>query len=113
MDSHDELVPRTNLIDLLNISDSGERRKRKAGVDWPPHVLIGRKVYYRRESLSAWLRQRESIAPDHRNLGDHLGGVVAALRAAKVLPDPAQPLTSNQAILLSRLMGADERVSLK
>ena len=58
MDADNELVPRTNLLDEFGISDSCERRRRKEGADWPPHLLIGRKVYYRRESLCDWLRQR-------------------------------------------------------
>jgi hypothetical protein len=98
MNPPNELVPRALLIDEFRISDSCERRRRKEGVDWPPHVLIGRKVYYRRESLCDWLLQRESIVPGRGGVGNELDGLVVALRRAKVL---------------SRLMDADEQVSTK
>ncbi len=55
-----DLLPRRKVLTDWGISDSSERRNRKEGRDWPPHVLIGRKIYYRRESLAAWLRRRES-----------------------------------------------------
>ena len=60
MDADSELVPRTILLDEFGISDSSERRRRREGADWPPHLLIGRKVLHRRESLSDWLHRRES-----------------------------------------------------
>jgi hypothetical protein len=103
MDADSELVPRTILLDEFGISDSCERRRRKEGADWPPHLLIGRKVYYRRESLSDWLRQRESATQSVQRGLDRTGdaeAMTAVLRRAKVLADAAPPLTSQQVLLL-------------
>jgi hypothetical protein len=105
MDADSELVPRTSLLDEFGISDSCERRRRKEGADWPPHLLIGRKVYYRRESLSDWLRQRESVPKSlHQGLDrtDDAEAMTAVLRQAKVLADAAPPLTGEQALMLRR-----------
>jgi hypothetical protein len=104
MDADSELVTRTILIDEFGISDSCERRRRKQGTDWPPHLLIGRKVYYRRESLSDWLRQRESAPQAVRDRTDEAEAMTTVLRQAKVLADSAPPLTPEQALLLRQLM---------
>jgi hypothetical protein len=116
MDADSELVPRTNLLDEFGISDSCERRQRKEGTDWPPHLLIGRKVYYRRESLSHWLRQRESV-PKTFNQGldrsDDAEAMTTALRQAKVLADSAPPLTPEQTLLLHQLMRGTTGVRTK
>ena len=58
-------------------TDSCERRRRKEGADWPPHLLIGRKVYYRREILSDWLRQRESATQSVQRGLDRTGDAEA------------------------------------
>ncbi len=106
MDADNELVPRTNLLDEFGISDSCERRRRKEGADWPPHLLIGRKVYYRRESLSGWLRQRESATQAvHQGLDgtDDAEAMTVILRLAKAAP----PLSPEQARLLLRHLMRD------
>jgi hypothetical protein len=104
MDADSELVPRTILIDEFGISDSCERRRRKEGADWPPHLLIGKKVYYRRESLDDWLRHREAATQSvpREPVDDNADAEVmtAILRRAKVLADAAPPLTSQQVLLL-------------
>ena len=28
--------------------------------DWPPHLLIGKKIYYRQSQVEAWVRRREA-----------------------------------------------------
>jgi hypothetical protein len=116
MDADSELVPRTILLDEFNISDSCERRQRKEGADWPPHLLIGRKVYYRRESLSDWLRQRESVPKDlnqGRDRTDDAEAMTAVLRQAKVLADSAPPLTAEQARMLRHLLQEKAGVAAK
>jgi phytoene dehydrogenase-like protein len=116
MDADSELVPRTILLDEFGISDSCERRRRKEGADWPPHLLIGRKVYYRRESLSDWLRQRESATQSVQRGLDRTGdaeAMTAVLRQAKVLADAAPPLTAEQALLLRHLMRDTAGVATK
>ncbi len=72
------LVPRSEAILLLGVSDSTERRLRAEDPDWVPHIRIGRKVYYRREDLMQWLNQRHSApkhyrpAPDQAALDRHI-----------------------------------------
>jgi len=62
MQPTDQLIPRAQLLDELCISDSSERRRRKAGRDWPAHITIGKKVYYRRSRVDEWIAQREACA---------------------------------------------------
>ena len=59
-DTASELMTRRQFLKELELSDSTERRGRTGGGEWPPHLLIGKKVYYRRESLDDWLRHREA-----------------------------------------------------
>lgn len=45
---------------LVRLSPSGERRNRHEQVDWPPHVEIGRKIFYRRAGVMQWLERQEA-----------------------------------------------------
>jgi hypothetical protein len=45
---------------LTHLSPSGERTHRRNQADWPPHVQIGRKVFYRRAGVMGWLEGQES-----------------------------------------------------
>jgi predicted DNA-binding transcriptional regulator AlpA len=57
-----DVLSRRQFLEELGISDSSERRKRKkGGHTWPPHLFIGRKVYYRRSAVDDWLRRQEAI----------------------------------------------------
>ncbi len=60
MDADSALVPRAELLKQLGISDSSEWRQRNGTADWPPHLVIGKKIYYRRSQINAWLRRREA-----------------------------------------------------
>ena len=60
MDADSALVPRAELLKQFRISDSSEWRQRNGAADWPPHVVIGKKIYYRRSQIDAWLRRREA-----------------------------------------------------
>ena len=60
MDADSSLIPRAELLKKFQISDASERRRRSGAADWPPHVLIGKKIYYRRSQIDAWLRRREA-----------------------------------------------------
>jgi predicted DNA-binding transcriptional regulator AlpA len=60
VDADSSLIPRAELLKKFQISDASERRRRSGAVDWPPHVLIGKKIYYRRSQIDAWLRRREA-----------------------------------------------------
>ena len=50
--THTELVSRKQLLTELDISDSSERRGRRGNHEWPPHLRIGTKVYYRRAAIA-------------------------------------------------------------
>jgi len=45
---------------LTHLSPSGERRHRREQPDWPPHVGIGRKIFYRRAGVMQWLERQEA-----------------------------------------------------
>ncbi len=43
---------------LLHLSPSGERRMRSEQPDWPPHIVVGRKVFFFRASVREFLARR-------------------------------------------------------
>ena len=55
----DQLLTRKQVLDMLSISDSSERRMRQYG-EMPDHLRIGRKVYYRLSTVEQWLSNLES-----------------------------------------------------
>ncbi len=70
MANPNDLIDRKQLITKLGISDNSERRARQRGGDWPPHLLIGAKVYYRVGAVNDWILRREAhcrptVADDH------------------------------------------------
>ena len=56
------LLTRRQFMVECQFSDSAERRGRSGMQSWPPHLEIGPagRVYYRRESVEAWLAEIES-----------------------------------------------------
>lgn len=63
-DTEREWINRRQFLDMLGISDSNERRQRREGRPWPPHLRIGNKVYYRRAAVEDWLRAQEALCTD-------------------------------------------------
>jgi len=45
---------------LTHLSPSSERRHRREQDDWAPHVVIGRKIFYRRAAVTDWLERQEA-----------------------------------------------------
>lgn len=45
---------------LFNLSVSGERRLRNEERDWPPHLMVGRKIFYSREGVRNYLDRQMS-----------------------------------------------------
>ena len=81
MDPTTELLHRKQFLNEYGFSDSTERRRRKAGDRWPPHIWIGNQVYYLRSSVDDWLRQQEASCNSERlEIADqtHLEGVHSA-----------------------------------
>jgi hypothetical protein len=68
-----DLLSRSQFLKEYGLSDSAERRGRREGEAWPPHLVIGRKkIYYRRHSVEQWLAEQERTP---------LGGRQADVRA--------------------------------
>ncbi|MGO8768400.1 MAG: hypothetical protein ACLQIK_26765 [Mycobacterium sp.] len=116
MDADSALVPRAELLKQFRISDSSEWRQRNGTADWPPHVVIGKKIYYRKSQIDAWLRNQEAIAQSgHQGLVDRTSAeaMTAVLRQAKVLADGAPPLTAEQTQLVRHLINDGAGVAAK
>lgn len=56
---NDTLMTLEEFRALTHLSRSGERKHRSRGGGWPPHVEIGRKVFYRRSTVEKWLADLE------------------------------------------------------
>ena len=64
-----ELLTREQLLKKLGISDRSERRGRNSHHAWPPHLRIGKKVYYRRAlSMTGCATRKRSATPHRRKL---------------------------------------------
>ena len=46
---------------LLHLSPSGERRMRSEQQDWPPHMAVGRRVFYFRDGVRNFLALRLGV----------------------------------------------------
>lgn len=57
-----DIISRKGLLEWLDVSDSTERRKRKEGRSWPPHLLIAGKICYRRSTVEDFIRAQEAIS---------------------------------------------------
>lgn len=60
----EQLLSRAQVVQRMGISDSTERRMRKGGHSWPPHVRVGDRVLYRESAVSEWVAAQESITTD-------------------------------------------------
>ncbi|KLO30565.1 MULTISPECIES: hypothetical protein [Mycobacteriaceae] len=60
-DTQCNIISRQVLLEWLGVSDSTERRKRKEGRSWPPHLMIAGKVCYRRSAVEDFIRAQEAI----------------------------------------------------
>lgn len=86
-----DIVSRQFLLDWLGVSDSTERRMRRDGRPWPPHLLIGGRVCYRRSAVEAFLCAQECSSPGVRpELPDTVtpAGAVVAPAPGGGLPGP-------------------------
>jgi hypothetical protein len=54
----DPLMGLPELRKVLHLSPSGERRMRSEEQDWPPHITIGRRIFYFRASVRDFLARR-------------------------------------------------------
>jgi predicted DNA-binding transcriptional regulator AlpA len=56
----DILMGLATFLALSHMSRSAERRHRRETEDWPPHIEIGRRVFYRRAAVMEWLERQEA-----------------------------------------------------
>ncbi len=99
MDPTTELLHRKQFLNEYGFSDSTERRRRKAGDRWPPHIWIGSQVYYLRSSVDDWLRQQEAACnPEPLVIGDqtHLESAYSASEPDVALPARAPKSIAQQ-----------------
>ena len=65
-------------LKVMHSSPSTERRMRREEQDWPPHIVLGRKVFYFRDGVRDFLeRQRAAQAgagPESVVAAEALGG---------------------------------------
>jgi predicted DNA-binding transcriptional regulator AlpA len=57
----EQLIPREQVLQRLNVSDSTERRKRQSGQNWPAHISVGHRILYRESGVNAWIAAQERI----------------------------------------------------
>jgi hypothetical protein len=104
----DELISRKQFIAELGISDSTERRARAGTHDWPPHLCIRKKLYYRRSAVDDFLRRQEALcnaglsSSADRKLIDE--STMAAHHLAKELAAEVSPLNLQQIALMKFLL---------
>ena len=53
------LLKRREFMGEYRFADSTERRGRAGEQPWPPHLVIGKRVFYLRESVERWLTEQE------------------------------------------------------
>lgn len=56
----DPLLALGEFRELLHLSPSGERKKRREQDDWPPHLVIAGKIFFRRSAVTDWLERQEA-----------------------------------------------------
>lgn len=112
-DTTDELIDRRTFLAKLKISDSSERRGRARQRNWPAHLRIGSKIFYRSSVVDEWVRHQEAISSAALQFRDEADSdtVTATLRRAKVLADAAPSLTPQQIDLLRSLFVRPEEVA--
>jgi hypothetical protein len=112
-DISSDLLSRKRLLTEYGFSDSAERKGRKEGEAWPPHIVIGhKKIYYRRQSVEQWLAEQERA--NGGSPGAALRDVFPTLdeetyRLANELVDSAPALNSEQLARIRAVIAGGDR----
>lgn len=69
-DTEREFMQRKEFMKILPISDRAERRRRRSGQPWVPHLRIGNRIYYRRSAVEEFLRAQEEACMGEAATGD-------------------------------------------
>jgi len=49
----DDRIERQDFLEEFDFQASTENRARKLGLPWPPHVVVGKRIYYSRQAGAA------------------------------------------------------------
>ncbi len=60
----DDRIERQHFLGEYGFQASTENRARKQGLPWPPHVVLGKRVFYSRQSVQRWFEEQEAKAAD-------------------------------------------------
>jgi hypothetical protein len=93
------------LLKQFGISDASERRRRSGSADWPPHVSIGTKIYYRTTQIEAWVRRQEAASQQSADDATFESIVLYAKKVA----DRAPSLSAQQQSLIQSLLAFSVR----
>ncbi|MGO8853690.1 hypothetical protein [Mycobacterium sp.] len=108
-----DLLSRKEFLEEYGFSDSAERRGRRQGEAWPPHMVIGqKKIYYRRRSVEQWLAEQERAAGESPVA--KLRGLLPTLddetcHLAKELIDRAPALSPQQLASIRTVIAGGDR----
>jgi hypothetical protein len=74
-------IERQDFLEGFGFQASTESRARKQGLPWPPYVVLGKKIYYSRQSVQQWFEEQEaktaSAAVDDLTAEATVGGEAA------------------------------------
>jgi hypothetical protein len=56
----DDRVPRVEWLREFGVNDRQEKRARALRLPWPPHVTLGRRVFYTRQRTLEWFTAQEA-----------------------------------------------------
>ena len=66
--SDNELMPLSEFLQETGMSQSTERRLRQEQEDWPPHLSLGKRIYYLRSGWADWLSGQARAIRSRRGL---------------------------------------------
>lgn len=75
-----ELMGLSEFLGESGMSPSTERRLRNEEEDWPPHVVIGKKIFYLRSGWADWLTRRAGLNGVGADLTGGAASVVSSHR---------------------------------
>ncbi len=56
----DDRIERQDFLGEYGFQASTENRARKQGLPWPPHVVLGKRVFYSRQTVQRWFAEQEA-----------------------------------------------------
>jgi hypothetical protein len=56
----DDRLPRVEWLREFGVKDRQEKRARALGLPWPPHVVLGARIFYSRQRTRKWFAEQEA-----------------------------------------------------